>query len=111
MLGDSDFRDLIERSSLIREMADHPGWTLLADRAKANMFPRQKALIQGQTKDWEDYVRQTAWMEGASFILDLPTVVQNELERETAERQAYEEALKDMEEETDWVLQSETEEE
>lgn len=106
MLGDEDFRDLIERSALIREMSDHPGWLLLNDRAKVNLFSRQRSLIQGQVKSMEDYVRQTAWMEGVSFILDLPAVVQNELERETAERKAYEEALKDVEDQEDWVLES-----
>ena len=101
MISDEDFRDLLERSALVREMADHPGWPLLADRARVNLFSRQRALIQGQTKDWEDYIRQTAWMEGVSFVLDLPLVIQRELEREVQERKEWEDAQKEEEEAED----------
>lgn len=93
MLNDTEYRDLLERHALVQEMASHPGFTLLADRAKVNLFSRQRALIQGQAKDWEDYLTQTAWMEGVSFILDLPGVMEREMERETlARREAEAEA-------------------
>src|SRR4029077_13948815 len=109
MLNDEDFRDVAERTSLIREMTEHPGWAMLLDRASVSLGSRQKALYQGQIENMEDYLKQTSWLEGASFIIGLPAVVQNELNREAAERKEYEEMLK--EDNPDWVLESAAEEE
>lgn len=91
-MDDGDFRDLQERTQLVAEMAQHPGWSMLVDRARVTLFNRQQRLILGRAKDYEEYIKETAWMEGLSFLMDLPLAIQLEMEAELETRREIEEA-------------------
>lgn len=84
---DEEFRDLQERSALIEEMADHPGWALLCDRAYKMIGPRQQRVLKGNLPDYLAYQKEICFIDGASFILRLPAVVKEELEKELQLRQ------------------------
>lgn len=85
-MDETEFRDLQERVALIKDMASHPGWQLLVDRANATMYQKQKWIILGKAKDWDEYQRTVAWMDGLSFVLNLPAAVEQEMSYELGER-------------------------
>lgn len=85
-MDDNEFRDLQERSALIAEMAAHPGWTMLVDRAHATLAAKQQRILNGQLGDYTEYQKQCAYVDGALDVLHLPNRVAKELEEEMAFR-------------------------
>lgn len=79
-MTDEELRDLKERSATIRELSEHPGWELLKDRARARMFMDQTFLIRGRADDFTAYVKLCAWLDGVSYVLELPDIVEQELQ-------------------------------
>lgn len=87
---DSEFRDLQERSALIAEMANSYAWELLADRANILIGAKQERILSGQLPGHDEYQKEIAFIAGASFVLGLPKMVRQELERELASRSELE---------------------
>ena len=85
-MNDDEFRDLIERTHAIQELTRTPGWQYLVDRAHASIAPRQKAVLDGNPKNMEDYRRATGWIDGALAVLDIPAVVAREIDAERRAR-------------------------
>ena|SRR5215831_13584432 len=94
-MDDNELRDLQERVQLIEEMAGTNGWLMLADRAHATLAQRQQRLLVGSPKDYTDYVKEVAFIDGAFFVLRLPEQVRAELEAEMVFRQEAEEYEQD----------------
>lgn len=69
-------------------MSSHPGWDLLVDRARLTLMKKQQRLILGRAEDFEEYKSECAWMDGASWVLDLPRQVDMELQTELETRAA-----------------------
>jgi hypothetical protein len=85
-MEDEDFRELQERSQLILDLTAQPGWDLLTDRANVGIWAKQNLLIGGSAKDFEHYKTTIAWMEGAQYVLSVPSLIQQELEIEQIRR-------------------------
>lgn len=81
-MDDGDFRDLQERAALIEEMAESSAWTLLNDRARATIFQHQERVLMGRCPSLEDYKAACSWVDGALFVLGLPSRVSSELQAE-----------------------------
>jgi len=89
---DDELRDLQERVALIEEMAAQHGWTLLVDRAHATLAAYQQRLLGGAIKDYSDYEKTVAFIDGAFFVLHLPSTVRSELDDEMTYREEIAEA-------------------
>jgi hypothetical protein len=85
-VNEDEFRGLQERVQLINDLAEHPGWEVALDRARHQLYFRQKQLIMGKAKSYEEYVQICAWMDGLSFFMQLPEMVQKELQDELERR-------------------------
>lgn len=80
-MTEQELRDLQERSQLVGDLTNHPGWPLLVDRANLSIFQRQHLLLNG-AKDWEQYREEIMWIRGASYVLKIPALVAEELKTE-----------------------------
>jgi len=96
-VDDNEFRELQERSQLILDMTKHPGWQLLTDRANVGLWAKQNLLVGGGAKDFEHYKTTIAWMEGAQYVLSVPTLIEQELEIERLARYEREQEEAEME--------------
>jgi hypothetical protein len=85
-VNDDELRGLQERVELIKDMSSHPGWNIAVDRAQAQMYMIQKRMIRGDMKTFEEYKEQVSWMSGCQFFMNIPMMVQEELDRELASR-------------------------
>lgn len=85
-MDDAELRDLQERTALIEEMANHPGWAMLVDRAHATIGMKQQRVLNGRLKDFEEYRREVDYMDGMFFVLRIPEQVKQELDDEMRER-------------------------
>jgi hypothetical protein len=83
---DEEYRILQEEVALVTALTDMPGWLLLVDHANKSLFQKQKELIRGYATSFEDYNARCAWMEGASFILEIPKAYHDQLTREVEAR-------------------------
>jgi hypothetical protein len=92
-VDETEFRDLQERVAMIKEMSSHIGWQMLVDRANATMYQKQKWIILGKAKDWDEYKHAVAWMDGVSFVLGLPAAVEKEMIFELDQRFEADEAV------------------
>jgi hypothetical protein len=75
-----ELRALQERAAQVEDMVSSYGWPLLVDRAAQTIHQRQTRIVQGKCTDHEDYVRETAFLEGVDFVLRLPERIQLELD-------------------------------
>lgn len=89
-MEDDEFRELQERSHQIIALTQHPGWALLVDRANVGLWAKHNLLVSGGAKDYEHYKTSIAWMEGAQYVLAVPTLIQEELGIEQDRRQELE---------------------
>jgi hypothetical protein len=89
-MDDDEFRELQERSQLILDLVEHPGWSLLVDRANVGLWAKQNLLISGGAKDFEHYKTSLAWMEGAQYVLGVPSLINEELKVEQIRRDELE---------------------
>jgi len=85
-MDDQEFRDLQERSALIEQMSEHPGWAMLIDRAHYTIGAKQQQILKGDIPDYTAYQKAVAYVEGARDVLLLPDKVARELEEEMAFR-------------------------
>jgi len=96
-MNDEELRDLQERVALIGEMAAHPGWAMLTDRAHHTIALRQQRLLNGKLEDFAEYQKEVAYMDGMFFVLRLPDQVKGELDDEMGYRAELEEAEEESE--------------
>lgn len=75
-----ELRLLQERAAMVEEMTASHGWPLLLDRARVTIVAKQTRIVQGKCADHEDYVRETAFLDGVEWMISLPQRIQMELE-------------------------------
>ena len=90
-MNDDELRGLQERVQLIKELSEHPGWSIAIDRARAQMYIKQKSLIRGDMKSFDEYKETVSWMSGLQFFINIPEMVQQELATELDNRGENEE--------------------
>jgi len=97
-MTDEELRDLQERNQLVSDLTSHPGWPFFVDFAHTTMKVSQQRIMSGM-KDHMEYIKESGWLAGAFFILDIPEQLRQMLDHELesrAEMQAY---LREEEEE------------
>lgn len=70
----------------VQEMTKHPGWTYLIDRAAVNISAKQRSVLNGSAKSVEEYKALTGWLDGATFIVNLPERMNQDLEQTRSAR-------------------------
>ena len=75
-----EFRELLERTSVVEEMADTLGWAYLSDRAAHDIGAKQKRILGGVVTDLSEYKSIAGWLAGAQYILGLPERMRAEVE-------------------------------
>lgn len=78
-MTEDELRDLKDRTAQIIALTEQPGWALLVDRVAVKLHRDQTYLIRGNAKTHEEYLKICAWMDGASYVLNAPTLVESEL--------------------------------
>lgn len=61
-------------------MTGTTGWELLKDRAAETIGKRQERILGGTLTDMNDYKHLAGFVEGATFVLELPERMQRELD-------------------------------
>lgn len=79
-MDEQELRDLQERVALVKEMAAHPGWRMLQDRALHTLLIKQTYIIQGKCKSYEEYLKEVAFTDGVEYLMKLPDRLDLELE-------------------------------
>ena len=98
-MTDDQLRELQELHHQLEELERHSGWDVLKDfvlHGPAGSMGRQSRVVNGGTRDWDEYQRETGWLAGAHHVLEarskVAQMLQNELlERNEAERAEMEE--------------------
>jgi hypothetical protein len=80
-MATDELRDLQERVALVDELSQSQGWDMLWDRALVTVRAKQLRLVQGKAGSYEDYLRETSFLEGMDFVRKLPERLRLELER------------------------------
>lgn len=73
-----ELRALVEQQHQLNELKKHPGWEVLEDYAlhgPAGSVPRQRNLVNGGARDWDDYLKETGWLAGAHHVLNAADTV------------------------------------
>lgn len=78
---EDEFRELLERTQVVEDMAATPGWAYLADRATVSIAAKQRQILAGSVTDINEYKAVSGWLQGAEFVLSLPRRMREEVER------------------------------
>jgi hypothetical protein len=73
-LDDEQMAELEERNLALTELTRHPGWEALVQSANEEIAKHRRLVLGGQLEP-TDYVRQTGWIAGAEFFLDIPAFI------------------------------------
>lgn len=93
---EDDFHDLLERETLIAELVDSPGWQALTEIARKRVDGQKARLMSGELTTHEDYLKVTWNLQGAEFVLGLPSEITGlvaEYRRQMSEREGGDEVL------------------
>ncbi len=90
-LTDDEFSDLLGAQTSVHEATQHPGYQLLIDRLKVDIANRQETMIAGGCKTWEEYRKMADWLECAFHVLQLPALIDRDVETHRQLRAEYEE--------------------
>lgn len=85
-MSEDEFLDLVRMTHEVQEMTKHPGWTYLVDRAAVNISAKQRSVLNGSAKTVEEYKALTGWLDGATFFVNLPNKMEQDLEEQRLER-------------------------
>jgi hypothetical protein len=91
-----ELRELEERVLQVREMSGTLAWEMLRDRALIRIVSSQRRLIGGRVPNYEEYLKETSFLEGIEFVLTIPQLIQAELDLELEAREqaaAFEEEI------------------
>jgi len=86
-MTDEELRELEERVQAIKDLITTNGWVYATDRVRAQIFVKQRQLLLGKAKDFEEYREWVSYTDGLSFLLNLPDAVQAELDFELERRE------------------------
>ena len=70
-LSDDAFRDLLERGQQITDMTASEGWQVLVSEVEEKAREKYDMICRGKLTH-EEYIRETAWLEGARFVTAMP---------------------------------------
>ena len=73
-----ELRALVEQHHQLDELTKHPGWEVLVDyvlHGGGGSVKRQHRLVNGQLTTYEEYVKETGWLQGAHHVLEAPKTV------------------------------------
>lgn len=71
-LSDDAFRDLLERGQQITDTAATQGWQHIVEEVEAKARDKYELIVAGKLTH-EEYLRETAWLDGARFVMAMPT--------------------------------------
>jgi hypothetical protein len=63
------FHDLLENAQAINDMAAGPGWARLVEVVHAKLLVVGDQILSGRVHDREQYIKLTAYREGALAVL------------------------------------------
>ena len=93
-----ELRDLVERNADVQAMTQTPGWPLLEDYIRAQLGAKQNYLLVGNAESMEEYNKITGWLAGVQAVLNAPSALNAQTERQKEEeRNAREEARYEQE--------------
>jgi hypothetical protein len=73
-----ELRALVEQAHQLDELTKHPGWEVLTDfvyHGGGGSVKRQHRLVNGQLTTFEEYVKETGWLQGAHHVIEAPKTV------------------------------------
>jgi hypothetical protein len=92
---DTEHDEFVQRVARIQDTAASIGWTLLIDSVNEKRAALQNKLAFGGCKDFSDYEKTVAYLDGIKFVLDMPDVLQAKVnarrQQRAEDRQAAEE--------------------
>ena len=88
-MTDDELRELQELHHQLEELERHSGWEVLKDfvlHGPAGSMGRQSRVVNGGTRDWDEYQRETGWLAGAHHVLEARSKVAQMLQTELLAR-------------------------
>ena len=77
---DAEVREMIERSSRIQDMTNHPGWPMFKDYLVALTASHQRRILGGYCGSMEEYRRETGFVDGLQAALNAPKTLAEQVE-------------------------------
>ena len=63
-------RRVVEVAHQLDQLVRRPEWRYLVEFAADQVNAKRRAILSGAAKSFEEYRRETGWIEGASFVLE-----------------------------------------
>jgi len=84
-VDDLEYRDLIERAHLLKELQNHPGWSVWHDHVRRRIDAKQREMLAGRDS-LEAYRYTAGWIEGMAYALDALGELDRQVKREAEKR-------------------------
>lgn len=76
MSGSEEWREAKERAFQAAQVTEHAGWAEIKRVVEVEIAKRQRGLVGGGSRSFEDYKATCGWLEGASFVLNAPQLLE-----------------------------------